>query len=172
MKNISFSLVLLCIAALWSACDKPPIYNDTPTIKFVGFAKYDNCEGYICPTSLQDTIQQFTGTTVLVVDYTDGDGDIGSDTDTLSNMLIIDTRRNDTIGYRIPAVPQQGASEGISGEVYVAVGQVCCIDPNFFIVCSPIPDTYHEVVYKIVIRDNANRWSNEILTPPLKIRCY
>ncbi len=153
-KYLLFLPLLICV----SACVKPPTYDVTPTVSFVGFS--------------QDTLQQQTGVTTFIVGFTDGDGDLGSDENNVTNMLIIDTRRNDTLYYRIPPIPKQGASDAISGEIEVDIAQICCQDPDFPINCLPLPNTYQSVVYRISIRDNADRWSNEILTTPLTIKCF
>lgn len=159
MKPILFSLGVIALAAYWSACDKPPIYDDTPTIEFNGFSA--------------DTVQQWSGTIDFNIGFTDGDGDLGGSPDTVSDILLVDTRRMDTLYYRIPEIPSDpSASLGIFGEITVRVSQICCIDPNFPVICSTIPDTYDETTFKIRIRDRAGRWSNEVETTPLRIRCY
>jgi hypothetical protein len=156
--NSKKCLYLLPILLFVCACAKPPTYDITPTVSFVGFS--------------QDTLQQQTGVTTFIVGFTDGDGDIGSDSNNVTNMLIIDNRREDTLYYRIPPIPKQGASDAISGEIEVDIAQICCQDPDFPINCLPLPNTYQPVVYRISIRDNAGRWSNEVLTTPLTIKCF
>ena len=157
MKIYSISLVFFGFL-LWSGCGKPPIYNDTPTITSIRFS--------------EDEVQQQTGLVTFIVGFTDGDGDLGTDIDNDFDMLLIDTRRNDTAFYQIPIIPSKGVASGISGEIEVDVSQICCIHPDLPIACSPIADTYQEVVYKVRIRDQAGRWSNEKETPVLSIKCF
>ncbi len=142
-------------------CDKPPIYDDTPTVNWVGFS--------------QDTINQFDGIVSFGIGFTDGDGDLGKDNDTTSHIIIVDTRRtpNDTLFYQIPTIDPQGVVSGISGQIDVTMSQLCCISPsNPLILCQDIADYYDPVVFKIRIKDNAGRWSNEIETSPLYVRCF
>lgn len=160
MKSITFNFfIVLTTLSFFYACTPPPIFDETPKIEWNRFTS--------------DTVQQFTGEVSLLVNFTDGDGDLGStDTDSMPNMLIIDSRTDDTIYYRIPNIPKQGAANGISGEIEVDLSTICCMVPGFPILCGEIPGRSDSVVYKIKIRDQADRWSNEILTSPLKIRCY
>lgn len=155
INTSGIALILLFIAA----CSTPPIFNETPDIEWKRFTL--------------DTIQQFTGQVSMIIGFTDGDGDLGaSDNDSLPNMLIIDSRTDDTIYYRIPNIPKQGAANGISGEIEVDMSTICCMIPGFPILCGELPDRYDSVVYKVKIRDQALRWSNEIETAPLKVRCF
>ena len=161
MKKILLFIISIVICFSWTSCDKPPIYDDTPTISWASFS--------------EDTVQQLTGTISFKFDFTDGDGDLGKDNDTTSHIIIVDTRRtpNDTLFYQIPTIEHQGVVSGISGQLEVTVSQFCCIHPtNPLILCQPITDYYDPIIYKIRIKDNAGRWSNEIETTPLYIRCF
>lgn len=155
-----FSL-FLSFAAIWTACEKPPIYDNTPQISWANFSK--------------DTVQQLTGVLALRFDFTDGDGDLGKDGDTDNHIIIIDTRRipNDTSFYKIPTIEQQGIVSSISGQIEVTMTQLCGVHPNNpLILCQPINNYYDPVVYKIRIKDNAGNWSNEIDSDTLYIKCF
>jgi hypothetical protein len=172
MKN----LLLFCLFALtcfaWSGCEKPPIYDDTPSISWVGFFQPVSVD--VDPIVI-DTLQQLTGVVTFKFDFTDGDGDLGKDNDTTSHIIIIDTRRtpNDTLFYQIPTIEPQGVVSGISGQLEVTMSQLCCIHPsNPLILCQPISEYYDPIIFKILIKDNAGRWSNEIETTPLYVQCF
>lgn len=161
MKKIVGISFLLLISYAWIACDKPPIYDDTPHISWNSFSS--------------DTIQQLTESVVFKFDFTDGDGDLGKDGDTSNHIIIVDTRRtpNDTAFYKIPTIEQQGVVSGISGTLEVTMAQICGINPNNpLIVCQTQPNYYDPIVYKIRIKDNAGRWSNEISTDTLYVKCF
>jgi hypothetical protein len=161
MKKIfGISLFIFCCYC-WIACDKPPIYDDTPNITWVEFSV--------------DTVQQLSGAVVFKFDFTDGDGDLGQDGDTANHIIIVDTRRtpNDTAFYKIPTIDQQGIVSGISGQLEVSVSQICGIDQtNPLILCQTQPNYFDPIVYKIRIKDNAGRWSNEITTDTLYVKCF
>jgi hypothetical protein len=160
MKNkILTSIGFIAVFIGIESCTPPPIFDETPSVEWNRFTV--------------DTVQQFTGQVSMLVNFTDGDGDLGqSDTDSLPNMIIVDSRTDDTIYYRIPNIPRQGAANGISGEIEVDMSTICCAIPGFPILCGELPNVTDSVVYKVRIRDQKNRWSNEIETAPLRIRCF
>ena len=163
MKNISiaFFFLLATITFVWTGCEEPPIYDDTPTIEWVSFSK--------------DTIQQLSETVTFKFNFTDGDGDLGKDNDTTAHILLIDPRRtpNDTSFYQIPTIEPQGIISGISGTIEIEVGNLCCINPNNpLILCQNINNYFDPITFKIKIRDIAGRWSNEIETDPLYVKCF
>lgn len=155
IKRYTFLFTILL--GLFYGCEKPPIYNDTPTITFERFSS--------------DTIQQGSQNVTFYIGFTDGDGDLGTDEAT-NNLVIVDLRRGDSTFYRIPPIPRQGVASGISGVIEVDMGQICCIHPDFPIVCTPIENTYDSVEFSIKIKDNAGRWSNEVTTSALRVRCF
>lgn len=155
--KISFLLFLSLI--LFNACGTPPIFDETPEIEWNRFTF--------------DTIGQCFDQVGLIISFTDGDGDLGRDEeDTTTNMYIIDARTDDTIQYIIPYIPQQGVANGISGEIEVDLTTIPCIIPGNPVLCSDIPDTYDSVTYKVIIRDREGRWSNEIESEPLYLKCF
>lgn len=161
MNKIISALFFLAIAMTWLGCEDAPIYDDTPSISWGGFSN--------------DTIQQNAGTTTFNIDFTDGDGDLGDSRNTEPNILLIDTRRtpNDTSFFQIPVISPSGASSGISGTIKVDFSNLCCINPQQpLILCTPLNNTFQPVVFKVKIRDNAGRWSNEIETSPLYLKCF
>lgn len=158
LRKTFYISTLFAVGLGFSQCDKAPIYSNVPSIEFNSFSK--------------DTVQQQTGVITFIVDFTDGDGDLGTDSTGVNNMIIIDNRRGDTLFYQIPPIPKQGVADAISGSVEVDIAQICCINPDLPIACSPIANTYQPVTYRIRIKDNAGNWSNEITTTALKIRCF
>lgn len=161
MHHLSIVILLLSCLCYFSACEKPPIYDDAPSISWGSFS--------------QDTVQQLTGQVEVTFNFTDGDGDLGKDGDTEDHILIIDTRRtpNDTLRYKIPTIDQQGVVSGISGEITVTLSQLCGINRNNpLILCQQQPNYYDPVVFKLAIKDNADRWSNNVLSDTLYIKCF
>lgn len=161
MRHLLTAFFLLSCLFYFTACDKPPIYDDIPNISWGRFST--------------DTVQQLSGTLDVTFNFTDGDGDLGQDGDSEDHILLIDTRRtpNDTLRYKIPTIDQQGIVSGISGEITVSLSQLCGINRNNpLILCQPQPNYYDPVVFKIAIKDNADRWSNNILSDTLYIKCF
>ena len=113
-----FLPAFVSIILIFSSCETPPIFDETPALEWNRFSL--------------DTVQQFTGAVKMIVNFTDGDGDLGAtDSDSTYNMIIIDSRTDDTIFYRIPNIPRQGAANGISGEIEVDMSSICCMIPGF-----------------------------------------
>jgi hypothetical protein len=160
MKSI-FSLFVI-LSVFFAACVRPPEYPIEPRIEFLGLSKNMVKQGLT-----KDTLY-------LSVSFTDGDGDIGFQNND-STLFIVDTRRN---GIRIndvqglPSVPEQGAGNGITGEIRMRIYGGCC--SNGFSPCIPQPtDKYAQdtVIYDIYIKDRAGHESNHVKTPPIYIMC-
>jgi hypothetical protein len=157
MKSI-FSLFVI-LSVVFAACVRPPNYPIEPRLEFVGLSKNMVLQGLT-----RDTL-------FLTVSFTDGDGDIGFQNND-STLYIIDTRDgtriNDVQG--LPSVPEQGAGNGITGEILMRINGGCCT--NSIIPCSaPYKYAQDTVIYSIYIKDRAGHESNRVKTPPVYIKC-
>ena len=154
----NFLLSFILLTFLIISCTKPPDYPNEPEIGFVGFSK--------------NTLQQGDGNNDslnVVISFTDGDGDLG-DRDSL-NLFVTDKRTGFLQDrFKIPFIPEQGASNGISGEISFALYTTCCIDYVNHTSCQPksTPDT---LIYEIYIMDRAKNKSNVIETAPIYLQC-
>lgn len=141
-----------------AACIKPPDYPVEPQIEFISVSKSE--------------LVQFTDTLRINFSYTDGDGDIGVELDTLydNNVIVTDSRTGFEETFRIPVVPQQGASNGISGEISLLLEYTCCI--NSSPICTPTPGVGpEEIIYSVQMFDKAGNASNIIQTTPIFLIC-
>ncbi|MBR9922826.1 MAG: hypothetical protein GYB31_18520 [Bacteroidetes bacterium] len=164
-----YFLLLVILGLSFTACIQPPDYPPEPEIEFISLSKTTMISG----KSNEDQ-------TLLTIAFTDGDGDIGNfQTDGTSelDMFLIDNRTGDFAEkYSIPFVPEQGASNGISGEVYATLYNTCCIYPPFVTDaatgCDPsqqyLVDT---LIYEIYIMDRAGNESNHVFTDPIYLLC-
>jgi hypothetical protein len=156
-------LLWLAVSALLllSACLNAPEYPIEPHIEFLrmskGFMKQD---------------QFNTDSVLLVVGFTDGDGDIGRDDGTF-DLFITDTRDSFMPpAYRLPRVPEQGIGNGISGEISFVVYTTCCFFPDGQDPCTVNPSYPTDTLrYLIYLRDRAGHQSNVIETPPILLLC-
>ena len=148
---------------LLAACATPPDYPTEPIIEYEQLSK--------------DTLRRgsfFNDTTFVTFSFTDGDGDIGSE-DSLQ-LFVTDSRNGFINDFRVPFVPELGASNGIKGKITVQLFTSCCIfPPDLFL--DGCNDTYtqmpyDEVIYSIYITDRAGNQSNVIQTDPVYIRCF
>lgn len=166
MKLFQYSIVILSISFfVLIGCTEPPDYPDEPRIEYIGVNKNSIVQG--SATGISDTL-------IIRFSFTDGDGDLGSDT---TNFFIRDSRDNTLIPNRIFPIPEQGSGNGVSGEITVRIPNkvagpnICCIFPDRR-VCQTDPrfaqDTFS---YLIQIADRAGNLSNQIRTQTLTILC-
>jgi hypothetical protein len=159
MKSI-FSLFLI-VSVFFAACVRPPDYPIEPRVEFLSLSKNIVKQGVN-----KDTLY-------LSVSFTDGDGDIGFQNND-STLYIIDTRDKTRVDdvQGLPSVPEQGAGNGITGEIQMRIYGGCC--SNGLTPCFPKPtDKYAQdtVIYDIYIKDRAGHESNHVKTPPIYILC-
>lgn len=159
-------LFLALTLTLAIACIKPPDYPDEPKIDYIGLSKNVIAQGN--GNSPADTL-------AVVFGFTDGDGDLGSATDSV-DIFLTDSRDGFTNSFKLPVIPEQGIGNGISGEITIRIPNkpfnICCTYPDGFDACLPNPnfpvDTFS---YGIRIRDRAGRFSNSIQTGTITILC-
>jgi hypothetical protein len=152
-----YSFLALSIAG----CLSPPEYSVEPYIEFMGMSR---------DIMVQD---QFNTDSILIkIYFEDGDGDLGNE-DGEFDLYLTDTRDNFMPpGYRLPKVPELGASNGISGEISFVLFTTCCFFPDGQDPCTPsLTYPVDTVTYLIYIRDRAGHQSNIIETPPIRLLC-
>ncbi len=163
-KIMGIAVLLLAFGWTWWRCVQPPDYPIEPVIEFISLSK-----NTMRQTPLgQDSI-------LITIGFTDGDGDLGFQSDEPS-IFITDGR--DSFAkppYRLPYIDQQGAGNGISGEISILLPTTCCIytDPltGFKLSCENVPVKQDSVFYYIRIRDRAGHYSNQIATPKIRLIC-
>lgn len=166
MKLSFAALSLFVVLTLLSSCTQPPNYPDVPEIMNVQLNKLAIRQG-----------NQFNPTDTLSVsfDFTDGDGDLGFEQDTI-DIFLQDSRDDFETTFRIPFIPNQGTNNGISGTLTVKIVNtpfnICCTFPDGSTACQPnttFPiDTFS---YGIRIRDRAGNFSNKLQTDQITILC-
>ena len=163
MKTLVSNLALLIMLAMsFGSCLDVPDYPDEPLIEFVSVSKDTMQQGFFQEDSL---IVKFT--------FQDGDGDLGRSAQGEANNIFFIDERTGTIDntFAIPDIPQEGAENGVEGEVRIVLFSTCCIIPG---IDPCVPDSsfpYDTVQYRIYIKDKAGHQSNEILTTPIILRC-
>ncbi len=155
--------VFALFALGWYACVKPPDYPKEPVIGFKSLSK----------NSLRQSARDPNESLSITFSFTDGDGDLGFQ-DTSTSLFITDGRTGfKKPAYSIPYVEQQGAGNGISGEITIRVPSECCIGNlnGFPVACRDVRQAFDTFFYRIAIKDRAGNLSNEIRTPPIQLRC-
>ncbi|MEO1713526.1 MAG: hypothetical protein AAFU60_09360 [Bacteroidota bacterium] len=157
-------------SVLLVGCVQPPEYPIEPVIEFMSLS--------------QDVIPQGKSTDnalTITIGFTDGDGDIGhfgDESENQINDLFVRDLRTGEISQQfiIWFVPEQGTTNGISGEISFDIPSTCCIFPDFIddaiLPCEP--STQYPVdtlIYEIYIQDRAGNESNRVLTQPIFLQC-
>jgi len=160
MKALLISSFLLFTILI--SCTKPPDYPIEPVIEFANLSRTSMNQG----TGLEDSL-------IVTFSYTDGDGDLGSNSDSLE-VFCTDLRLPIIpITYKLPFVPPQGTGNGISGEISIQIPTSCCIFPNNTPPpCNILPSYPRDtLVYEIFIKDRAGNESNKIITTDITLNC-
>jgi len=163
-KSMKTAYYFFGFLLLFAACTQPPDYPDEPVIAFERFNFNRFQQG--------DPTQNL----ILTISFTDGDGDIG-DLNNERNVQFMDLRDSSSfISFSVPAIPEQGASNGVSGEIDMSinVSNICCIHPfRDAIPCIDSFDDYPNdtLIYEIQIFDRSGNPSNIIRTDPLFLNC-
>lgn len=159
MNRFKFTIFTLITFTL--ACTKPPEYPIEPVITFKSLSK----------TSLPQSNLN-TDSLTIIFSYTDGDGDLGNE-DNEASVFLKDLRTGfESPTFSIPFVPEQGAGNGISGEIAIQVFTSCCIHPTTNQICMPFADFPQDtLIYDIYIVDRAGNSSNVVRTDPIILRC-
>lgn len=110
----------------------------------------------------------------IYLKFTDGDGDIGSEsTDSLPNLFVIDSRTgNSAESIKIPKLPETGSGNGIEGEIELKLYTTCCLFDNNIPPCSVIDGIPQDTLfYKIYLKDRAGHTSDTVYTDPIILGC-
>ena len=170
MKKTVFVALLfgsVAVAGLLQYCVKPPNYPDEPVIEFMGLSK-----------NVMRQTPLGADTVLVMFNFTDGNGDLGSQNNE-PNIFIEDGRDSfPKDPYAIPYIEPQGAGNGISGMITIALPTTCCIYPDVngikFPPCDTTknaPQSLDTVFYRIYIKDRAGNISNKITTDPITLIC-
>lgn len=179
MRSVQKSFALLALVAGTALtaglqfCVKPPNYPTEPVIKFVSLTP---------GTSLQKVFFKNMDSLAVSVtfSYTDGDGDLGfPKSDMVSDITVFDTRvPNFPRQYSLPYIDEQGAGNGISGDITIRLPVTCCIPPPLNGIPLPACDSLSPsnqlrdtMTYTIQIKDRAGHLSNVIETSPFILIC-
>ncbi len=157
MRDIKILTILfVCVLFVFNACVDPPEYPEEPVIEFVSISK----------TNVVSQFLQQEDSLAITISFTDGDGDLGNDDNSLDVMLI-GSNFNDTSYFKLPVIPQQGVGNGISGEATFSMDEnyFCCLS------CFAPVDETNAQFYTIRIKDIAGNFSNPVVTPEITIQC-
>jgi len=128
-----------------AGCLNPPDYSVIPAITFDS----------ISSTTARVGIDSIT----FLIDFTDGDGDLGSSA--IPNLFFLDSRTGYTDSFKIPNLTPEGNVKAISGVIAYAASSFNCIPGK----------TFDTLYYTIYVEDRAGNKSNQIVTPQIILQC-
>jgi hypothetical protein len=161
ISTVCYVFVILLFSSLY-ACSLSPNFSTTPELTFIDFNKQTMRQG----TLNQDSVS-------LILDFKDGDGDIGTPSNEQNlNLFLIDSRTNQIYdSYKIPAIPEKGANNGIEGRITLNVFSTCCRFSNAP-PCSKLDDTpTNKLTLSVYMLDRAGNKSNTVNTSELTLLC-
>ena len=138
-------LTYILIALLVIACKKEDVISDIPQIEFVS----------ITPTTAQEYIDDI----LIVISYTDANGDLGENNPDVFNLFVSDNRNNIEYKFRIPELSPSGSQISIEGNLNIKINGSGITNNS----------TSQLVNYDIYIIDRAGNSSNLITTSSITI---
>lgn len=164
MHHLKYIFVVLGLAMIFS-CTKPPEYPIEPTLTYKGASATQFSR------NLNDTIS-------LTFEFTDGDGNLGNEEEGFFDLRFRDLRDNSqTLEFSVPKVPEQGANNGISGEITVFTRPFLafrCRYPDGFVLEPNVTDPdlpFDTLQFEVVLLDRDSNMSEPVITEPLILIC-
>lgn len=160
MKSI-LVYILIFSTIILSGCINAPDFSDTPSLTFIGFDKSSMVQGDLNTDSI-----------TIVIDFTDGNGDIGSKSNSSDiNLFIFDNRNGEIYdNIKLPEIPQEGAFNGVKGTIRLKLYNGCCLfddKPN----CTIVPTESNQLSFDIYLIDQGGNQSNTITTSDIELIC-
>lgn len=141
------SVKLFCCLLLVVGCKPEPVVklDEAPLIRIES----------VTPTS----IREFDGRVTVVLQYEDGDGDMGSVHPDSLLLEVQDDRLTAPDYYFIPPLSPVGSNIPIQGKLNFTLNGTFIFGNGSF----------EETIYSIRLRDRTGKWSNQVNTPTILI---
>ena len=110
-------------------------------------------------TTSPGQVKAFEDEIRFVIEYTDGDGDLGTNDDKVRNVFVKDNRVDVIHEFRLQQLAPDNATIAITGTFEIKL-------PNTIIVGSSAPET---VTFSISVVDRAGNESNEVTSPEITV---
>ncbi|HLG34737.1 MAG TPA: hypothetical protein VI757_07630 [Bacteroidia bacterium] len=141
--NIFSVICLLTSGFCFSSCEEfKPIYSEVPVIEFV---------------SVSSTSVNAADPLTFRISYTDGDGDLGENTDGVSNLFLSDSRFGTYYSYRV---------KQLSPNTSIIIKGTIVIELTSAKLTGPSPQS---TVFSIYVVDRAGHASNTVISPTVTV---
>jgi len=141
MKNV----IYLCTIVLLFSCEKEQVIIDTPIIEFKS----------ISPA----TVQEYSDDIIIIISYSDGDGDLGENNPDIHNLFLEDNRNGIVYQFRIPHLAPDNNSIAIEGDFNITINGSGITDES----------SSQQLNYSIYVKDRVGNKSNTITTSNITI---
>lgn len=147
MKRNSHITFLMAVLVALAGCNK----DDRP---------FDIAPELTIISAEPTTLHEFEDSLIVVLEYTDGDGDLGFDDPDSAAVLVHDQRLSAPDEYFVkPLIPPGDGDISIQGTLRFRLrGTFIFSNAN-----------QEKTSFTIKMRDNAGHWSNEVTTPEITI---
>ncbi len=141
-----FWIVLIAITTLASCGKGDEAPRPVPVIKFVS----------VSPA----TVTQYADSLTFTIEYTDGDGDLGSNDPDVKNLFLTDSRNGVQYEFRVKQLAPNNSNIAITGNLTVVLDQVGIIGMG----------AAETATYSIYVTDRAGNVSNTVITSEVTIQ--
>lgn len=134
-------------------------------LTFWGCVKYEEVKESELPSITYEAVlpaepQEFSDSIKIIINYKDGNGDLGSEDPDDLNIEVKDNRLNKPDFYHLQALAPPNSNIPIEGQLTIRL-------KNTFLIGSGNEEV---TSYEVRIRDKAGNWSNFITTDFITIR--
>lgn len=111
-------------------------------------------------SALPNEVKEYTDSIIFIIEYLDGDGDIGYEDADSTSLYLTDNRVPFTEKYHIPPLTPAGSNITIQGQLRIVLNHTAILDSA---------NTTETTSYSIKLKDRAGNWSNTTNTGGIKI---
>ncbi|MFK7924100.1 MAG: hypothetical protein AB8H47_19235 [Bacteroidia bacterium] len=147
MRNVGFGISLLILGML-TACTSPVDKEPRPvepSIRVLSLAPGE--------------VQEFVDDLELIIEYLDYDGDIGHPDPDEKTLWVQDSRLDAPDWYHVPPIAPVGQEVPIEGTFIVPLNRLFLLGNG----------QEEEVYFTIKLKDRAGNWSEEEISPTVKV---
>ncbi len=141
----SIPLFILLFLFVTSCKKDEKTYSDTPVITFV--------------SASATSVKEYSEPVTLIIEYLDGNGDLGENNPDKHNLFVVDNRINVTYKYRIPQLSPTGNDIAIRGKLNVKLNNLAITDNSM----------QQSVVFSIYVMDRSGNISNTVMSTPVVV---
>ena len=106
-----------------------------------------------------DSVQEYSDSIVIIISYSDRDGNLGENNPDVHNLFIQDNRNDIEYKYRIPELSPSGSVISIEGTFTIKINGTGITDES----------SSQQVNYTIYVKDRAGNSSNTVSTSSITI---